>query len=84
MKEKTKSPIKDRPLRYPAQSADEAIDDLLNDKVFMYYIVIILSAILIAYDWWKFYSPATQPPILTTIVLVLFMTKKSPMKDGLS
>lgn len=38
MKSKTKSPLKDKPLRYAAQSADEELQPLLLDKVLKYYL----------------------------------------------
>jgi hypothetical protein len=42
VKSKSKLPLKDKPLRYVAQPADEAIDDLLNDKLLGYYSVIVI------------------------------------------
>ena len=46
---KTKSPIKDKPLRYAAQSSDEAIDDLLDEKVLLYFTAIILVSTLVGW-----------------------------------
>ena len=51
MNAKTKSPLKDRPLRYVAQSVDEAIDDLLNDNVLFYWIGFCIFGIVIANEW---------------------------------
>ena len=39
MASKTKSPLIDKPLRYLAQSCDEALDDLIFDKILTYYLV---------------------------------------------
>ena len=69
---KTKSPIKDKPLRYVAQSADEAIDDLLNDKVLMYYMAAIVCLMAVAWEWIRFYNPLEQRPILLSILCGLF------------
>ena len=41
MMTKTKSPFKDTPLRYAAQSSVEAIDDLLDEKVLLYFTAIM-------------------------------------------
>ena len=53
MNTKTKSPLKDKPLRYVAQSGDEAIDDLLNDKLFFYYSVVVIMGMVVGYEWYK-------------------------------
>ncbi len=50
MKSKTKSPLKDKPLRYVAQSGDEAIEDLLYDKVLWHYSVVIILAMQLGYE----------------------------------
>ena len=73
MKMKTKSPLKSKPLRYLAQSADEAIDELLNEKVTFYFISIIFLAYVIFQEWYRFYKPVSQPPILSTIILGLIL-----------
>jgi len=69
MKAKTKSPIKDKPLRYVAQSADEAIDDLLNDKVLFYWSILVLFLVSIALLWLRYYLPTVGPPVWLTAIL---------------
>lgn len=69
MKSKTKSPIKDKPLRYAGQSLDEAIDDLMNDKVLFYWSILVLFLVSIALEWVRFYLPTVRPPVLLTAIL---------------
>lgn len=71
MKAKTKSPIKDKPLRYVAQSADEAIDDLLNEKIFWYYITVVLMLVIVANEWLRYYRPYGKPIFLTVLASVV-------------
>ncbi len=65
---KTKSPIKNKPLRYAAQSADEAIDELLDDKVLLYFTAIILVSTLVGWEWFRYYNPFDKPPTQVTIL----------------
>lgn len=69
MKAKTKSPIKDKPLRYAGQSLDEALDDLIVDKVLIYYLTACMCVVGGVYEWLRYYKPIEQPPVLSTIVL---------------
>jgi len=73
MKIKTKSPIKDKPLRYVAQSADEAIDDLLNEKVFFYWMAAVICLMVVLWEWVRFYNPLNHQPILLSAVCGIFM-----------
>jgi len=70
MKGKTKSPLKDKPLRYAGQSLDEALDDLLIDKVLIYYLAGCMCLVAVVYEWWRYYKPLEKPPIEITTVLV--------------
>lgn len=71
MKAKTKSPIKDKPLRYVAQSSDEAIDDLMNEKIFWYWIVIVMTLVVVANEWLRYYRPYEGKPVLLTVLAVV-------------
>ncbi|MCB2215109.1 MAG: NERD domain-containing protein [Desulfobulbaceae bacterium] len=66
---KTKSPLKDKPLRYVAQSADEALDKLLLDKILMYYVAGTICLMGILWDWLRYFQPINHPPILISIIL---------------
>ncbi len=67
MKPKTKSPIKDKPLRYVAQSADEALDNLLLDKILLYFMAGIIFLMSILWDWIRYFQPRENPPIFISI-----------------
>ncbi len=67
---KTKSPIKEKPLRYAAQSLDEALDDMLVDKVLIFYLAGCMCLIAAIYEWWRYYRPIEQSPVWSTVVLV--------------
>jgi hypothetical protein len=71
MKAKTKSPIKDKPLRYVAQSADEALDNLLLDKILLYYMAGIICLMSIFWDWIRYFQPREKPPIFTSIIFCI-------------
>lgn len=93
MKSQTKSPLKDKPLRYVAQSGDEALDDLLYDKVLVYYLLAVIFIISIVFDWLRYFQPRENPPILISILcgagftfcaykLYAHMKKVKNMKQG--
>ncbi len=67
MKAKTKSPLKEKPLRYVGQSCDEALDDLLHDKILVYYLVACGCAFFVLYSWFFYFRPIEKPPILLSI-----------------
>jgi len=68
MNAKTKSPLKDKPLRYVAQSCDKAIDDLIYEKLLGYYSVAIIMVIAIAYEWFRYFWPLPNTPIIFTLL----------------
>lgn len=75
MKEKNKkrSPLRDRPLRYAGQSIDEKIEDILLDVLY-WFLIPSITIILVIGDWIRFFNP--QPPdrpILITIIAVVFI-----------
>lgn len=66
-KAETKSPIIDKPLRYPAQSLDEKLDKLINDD-FSGYIISSAIFIMLALASWIFYYFKTFPnPLILTL-----------------
>ncbi len=68
MKITTKSPLKDKPLRYVAQSADEALEDLLLDKVMIHFLVGWGCLMSILYEWLRYFRPLEKPPMFLTSV----------------
>lgn len=67
MNPKTKSPLKDKPLRYVAQSCDEALDDFFHDKVFFYFFIAGGCVLFINYSWVFYFRPIQKPPIFPSI-----------------
>lgn len=66
----TKSPIEDKPLRYPAQSLDETIDDFVQKNTFT-YIITPAFFIMIAFTSWVSYFNKTIPhPIFLTLLAI--------------
>lgn len=65
---KTKSPLKDKPLRYVAQSADEALDNLLLDKILLYYVAGGICFMAILGEWLRYFQPTERPPILVSLI----------------
>lgn len=68
-KQKTRSPLKEKPLRNPGQSADEALQDLLSDKIVFPGIYLLILVALTFMDWQRYWRPLDKPPILSTVVL---------------
>lgn len=79
MKQKKKSPIKDKPLRYVGQSLDERIDQLVNEDAVPYLMAGILVVYWAGYEWWRYFNdPPPSPKAVTFFALsfVLFCTYK--------
>lgn len=71
MKNNTKSPLKDRPLRMPGQSLDEEIHNILDDEVFSYLGTPILLIVFTIYNWLLWYEVIKPPnPILLSVVTI--------------
>ncbi len=62
------SPLKDRPLRYVAQSLDEALDDLLHYKLLTYYLVAVFCGGSIIFEWLRFFQPRVAPPVFLSVI----------------
>jgi hypothetical protein len=65
-----RSPLKDRPLRLPGQSADERRDELIHDRVFAPLIIAAVLGIFAAIEWWRYYFDVPPAPSLFTFVAV--------------
>lgn len=68
----TKSPIEDKPLRYPAQSLDEKLDALFIEK-FLPYIIAPAIFITIAFNSWITYfnKVIPNPYLLTGLAIII-------------
>ena len=71
---KTKSPIVEKALRYPAQSLDEKIDDLITEKAIIYVgaPAIFLATAINAWVY-SFSEKIPNPIIMTIIALLVFI-----------
>ncbi len=71
--ETTKSPIKDKPLRYAGQSLDRYIDELINEEGAAYLAVAICFIALAAYEWLRSYTNIPPMPKLMTFIAAVVM-----------
>jgi hypothetical protein len=82
MKQKKKSPIKDKPLRYVGQSLDERIDKLLNEDALKYLVICIIIIFWAANEWWLYFkNPPPSPKIITFIAVVCVFISVYKMKN---
>ena len=71
MKNQTKSPLKDNPLRTPGQSLDEAIQKVLDEDVISFLLFPILLLMFTVWNWLLWYQVVKLPnPILMTILVI--------------
>lgn len=66
-----KSPIKDNPLRNPAESLDKEIDDLLNEDVATYIMISVVMMVMTLMEFWRWYMENPVSP--TTFVVLSFI-----------
>ena len=71
MKNQTKSPLKDNPLRTPGQSLDEAIQKVLDEDVISFLLFPFLLLMFTVWNWLLWYQVVKLPnPILMTILVI--------------
>ena len=73
MSESTKSPIKDKPLRMPGQSLEEARRKLFEDKLEAPLLMAGFFMALSAMEWWRYYSQKPPSPIVFTVSAVVLV-----------
>ena len=73
MKQKKKSPIKDKPLRYVGQSLDERINKLINEDALPYLIVCFFIIYWAGYEWWRYFKNPPPSPKTVTFFAVAFI-----------
>ncbi|MBI5351919.1 MAG: NERD domain-containing protein [Chloroflexi bacterium] len=72
-KNKKRSPLKDRPLRYAGQSLNEQIEDKLLDVLY-WFLLPAITIILVVSEWIRFINPQPpQRPIFITIIAIIFL-----------
>jgi Nuclease-related domain len=60
MVDKTRSPIKGRPLRAPGQSLEDARRNLVEDKIEQPLLIALFLVLMTMFEWWRAYT--NQPP----------------------
>ncbi len=73
-KNKTRSPLKDRPLRNPGQSVREARVDIVFDKLLGPMIVTLLFTMWALLEWVRYYFPTYLAHWLVTVFAVFAWT----------
>lgn len=74
MSQKSRSPLKDKPLRLPGQSLQEQRQDLWDDKFLPSYLVAVLFAIMAALEWFRYFRSDPPRPVLMTAVAGIAIT----------
>lgn len=62
-----RSPLKDRPLRNPGQSLDNAIERQFDEEAMPYFLVSLGTVVLAALEWWRSTHPSPPTPWTYTI-----------------
>lgn len=90
MTEPTRSPLKDKPLRQPGQSLDEARRNLISDKLDPWAAVAAMMVILAGLEWWRSikqipFSPVLFPlaALVTVAILALRIVSLRPKLKAL-
>lgn len=66
-----KSPLKDKPLRNPGDSAQSMLDDFLLDKVMFYPFFALAFALLAFVDWYRYLTNTPINPWVFTVSAVI-------------
>lgn len=65
------SPLKDNPLHNPGQSLEHQIYNLIVDKLFAPLLMLLVFGLFASFEWWTYYHPIIQKPVLSTVIFVL-------------
>jgi hypothetical protein len=68
-----KSPIKEKPLRNPGESLDQQLNDLINDKLLVYFMASTLAITFCISEWFKWYTKSPPKPILMSVIAVFVL-----------
>jgi hypothetical protein len=71
MKQPTVSPIKDRPLRLPAQSLSEERQSIWDDKLEPTLLLALFMVVLAAFEWFRHFHAKPPTPVLMTVIAVI-------------
>ncbi len=70
-KRETKSPISEKPLRYPAQSLDEKIDKIFDEKLIHYIFTPSVFILIALVSWINYFTKTTLNPIIMTLLAIV-------------
>jgi len=73
MSDAKKSPLTDKPLRYPGQSLDESINEILDDDVLEYILMPTICIMLTFLEWWRWYNDSPYTPYLWTLLTLVIV-----------
>jgi hypothetical protein len=68
---KTRSPLKDKPLRLPGQSVAEEREELVDSAVEQPVLFALFMVMLAVLEWWQFLTKAQPSPIIYSAVAAL-------------
>lgn len=77
-----KNPIKRPPLRNPGDSLEQEIQNVIYDKVLMYYLVAMMLVLLVVLEWVRWFRPHEPNPWLWTATAVLGVLVAVPKIRG--
>lgn len=67
MQQKTRSPLKDKPLRLPGQSVSEERENLLEDAVGQPLTLALFLVVIAGMEWWRMYTNMKPNPIFFSV-----------------
>jgi hypothetical protein len=65
-----RSPLKEKPLRYPGQSLDEQLDQM-QWEMLMFVLAALLGVAVAVWEWWRWYWDYPPQPIVATVFAVV-------------
>ena len=68
---KTKSPLKDKPLRNPGQSIDEQLRDLFDDRLLLPFVIATFLVLVAGMEWWRYFNPVRPFPFVASGIAAL-------------
>lgn len=67
-----RSPLKEKPLRYPGQSLDEQLEKIKWDML-SFLLAPLLLVFLAIWEWWRWYLKSPPHPIPATILAIILL-----------
>jgi hypothetical protein len=64
---RTRSPLKDKPLRLPGQSVAEERENLVEDAVGQPMMLALFFLLIAALEWWRVYTDMKPSPVIYSV-----------------